>query len=205
MIPRNANVEALIQSGQVVVRDFLWFVPRDREAGAPAPVGLWSDVGQVTAQIIDPITDTAQSRSFSGGGVVGVGDVSRASGLTVQSVKIQLGQLDPKGEEIVRTRDLRFARVEIFRGWFDPVGHTLVAPAVARFTGFVDKATIRTPKAGEAGGIDLNCKSFTQELTRKSPERRSDASQRRRDPNDAFFKDVAVVGGWKVWWGQAPE
>lgn len=206
MIQFDPDVQALIDAGQVVVRDFLWLEPRDRDTGARVGLGLWSDLGQITVQVLSPYTGQVESRTFKGAsGHVKMGDVVRASGLTVQTVNIALGQLDPESQQAVRGYDLRFAPVEVYRGWFDPVGLTLAAPARARFIGFVDEAPITTPAAGAVGAINLKCASYTQELTRKSSERRSDASQRKRNASDAFFKDVGVVASWKVWWGQAPE
>ncbi len=205
MIEYDPAVQAMISAGTVAVRDFLWLEPKDRDTGARVGRGFWSDTGAVTAEVLSPVTGLVESRAFSGGGgFIEVGDVVRSSGLTVQTVSITLGQLDVTAETVVRTYDLRLAPVEIYRGWFDPVGMTMVAPARARFTGFVDEAPITTPKAGAVGSIKIKCASYTQELTRASSERRSDASQRQRNAGDAFFQDVGVVRTWKVWWGQAP-
>jgi len=77
----------------------------------------------------------------------------------------------------------------------------LTAPAIAEFVGFIDGAPIITPAEGGEGRILLNCASYTQEFTRSNSSKRSDADQRRRDPNDAFFQHVTTVGDWEVNWG----
>jgi hypothetical protein len=48
---RNISAEnlAALEARQLVARDFLWFVARDRATGAPVTDGMWSDVGDVSA------------------------------------------------------------------------------------------------------------------------------------------------------------
>ncbi|WP_272951106.1 hypothetical protein [Agrobacterium pusense] len=43
---RNISAEnlAALEARQLVARDFLWFVARDRATGAPITDGMWSDV-----------------------------------------------------------------------------------------------------------------------------------------------------------------
>ena len=50
---RNISAEnlAALEARQLVARDFLWFVARDRATGAPVTDGMWSDVGNVSAAI----------------------------------------------------------------------------------------------------------------------------------------------------------
>lgn len=199
----DGNTLAALAQGSVVPRDFLWLVPRDRATGADHPVGFWSDVGTVEAQVIDPDTDTVLTRTYSGAGdLVEVGPVALISGLTVQTVSIRLSQITAEAAQAVRGYDLRRALVELHRGFLDPATGLQIAPALPWFTGEIDGAPIPTPAEGEAGAIDLRAVSHAQELTRTSPARRSDADQRLRDPSDGFFRHAATVGTWRVNWGQ---
>lgn len=197
------NTLAALGTGQVVPRDFVWLEPRDRSTGTIHPVGFWSDVGSVNAQVIDPQTDVAVTRTYRGAGdLVAVSPVALAMGLVVQEVTITLSQVTPDAQQAVRGYDVRRALVELHRGYLDPASGLLVAPALPWFTGEIDGAPITTPPEGEEGAITLKAKSHAQELTRTSAAKRSDADQRRRDPNDAFFQHAAVVGTWKVKWGR---
>lgn len=199
-------VQAALEAGALVPRDFLWIVARDRETGAPYGWGAWSDVGAVTAEVIDPVSRATVSRTYEGaGGLVEVGDVALISGLTVQVVDIRLSQIDQGAETILRSYDLRRAPVQLHRGFLDPQTHRLVAPAVPRFVGFVDEAPVTTPAEGAEGGIVLTCASHTQELARSSAAKRSDADQRLRNASDGFFRHAATVGSWKIWWGQEAQ
>ena len=193
-----------LQDRRLVARDFLWLVVRDRESGAPVYDGYWSDVGAITAQVIDPDTGGASTRQFFGSGsLIQISDVPLVSSITVQNVTISLSQCADRVNDLVRSYDCKQGRVEIFRGLFDPSTRAMVAPATPRFVGFIDHIEIRTGKEGGEGGVELTCTSHTQEMTRSNPDTRSDASQRLRSPADNFYQDVAVVGDWEHFWGRA--
>lgn len=199
----DAATLAALQSGRVVPRDFLWLRPRDRDTGARVDLGFWSDLGTVAAQVIDPVTDLAVTRNYTGAGdLVSVGPVPLAAGFTVQTVTLRLSQVTAGAAQAVRGYDLRLAPVELHRGYMDPETGLLVAPAQCFFTGEVDDAPISTPPEGEEGEITVTLKSHAQELTRTNPAKRSDADQRKRNPNDGFFRHAATVGTWRVFWGQ---
>lgn len=187
----------------LVARDFIWFVARERDTGDPVTDGMWSDVGNITAEVINPDTGLAVERAFYGSGtLVAVSDIPLVSNVTVQQVTITLSQVDDRVADLVRTYDVKQARVEIFRGLFDPATRLLVAPAVPRFVGFVDQVEIQTPPEGEEGAVVLTCASHTQEMLRSNPDTRSHESQKLRSATDNFFQDASVVGEWELFWGK---
>lgn len=194
---------AALQARRLVARDFIWFVVRTRDTGAAVTDGYWSDVGDVTADVIDPETGGTVSRTFRGAGaLISISDIPLVSTLTVQNVNVVLSQIADRVNALVRQYDCKQGKVEIFRGLFDPDSRALVAPAVPRFAGTIDEAPITTPAAGKAGNVTLTCTSNTQELTRSNPDTRSDASQRLRSSTDDFYADVAVVSTWEQFWGR---
>lgn len=196
------NYDAL-QSRQLVARDFVWFVVRNRSDGSPVTDGYWSDVGQITADVVDPETGGTSSRTFFGAdGLISISDIPLVSTLTVQNVTITLSQVSDRINDLVRTYDCKQGQVQIFRGLFDPLTREMVGPAFPRFVGFIDEAPITTPAEGANGDVTLTCTSHTQELTRSNTETRSDASQRLRSATDNFFQDAAVVGTWSQFWGR---
>lgn len=193
---------AALAARQLVPRDFLWLVARSRANGDPEAVGFWSDVGNVSAQVVDPDTGTAVTRSFYGSGsLIEISGIPAVSTVEVQTVTIRMSQIHDLVEQAVREYDAKQARVEVYRGLFDPGGRTLVAPAFCRFVGFVDQVEIKTPAENDEGYAELRCASHTQEMVRYNPETRSHASQQRRSSTDDFFKDVATVGEWEHFWG----
>ena len=199
----SANYDAL-QQRILMPRDFIWFVVRDRSTGDPVTDGYWSDIGDITAEIIDPDTGGVDTRTFAGAGsLISISDIPLVSNITVQNITVTLSQVADRVNELVRGYDCKQGRVEIYRGLFDPNSRQMVAPAEPRFVGTIDEAPITTPKQGESGDVSLSCTSNTAELTRTNTDTRSDASQRLRLSTDDFFMDAAVVGTWQQFWGQA--
>lgn len=193
---------AALQARHLVARDFLWLVVRDRSTGAQVTDGLWSDVGNVTADVINPDTGLVDTRNWYGSGtLVAVDDIPMVSNLSVQNVNIRLSQIDDRINDLVRLYDAKQGRVEIYRGLFDPESRQMVAPAECRFVGFIDQIEIKTPSENEDGSVTLVCASHTQEMTRGNPDTRSDATQKLRSSTDNFFQDTSTAGEWEVWWG----
>lgn len=194
---------AALQAGQLIARDFVWFVVRDRETGNPVTDGYWSGVGNIDADVIDPDTGSTVTRTFAGArSLIAISDVPRVSNLTVKNVTIKLAQVADRVNILVRGYDCKQGKVQIFRGLFDPSSHVLVAPAFPRFAGTIDSAPITTPPAGQTGDVKLTCTGNTIELTRSNPDTRSDASQRLRLATDNFYQDTATVSEWQQYWGK---
>lgn len=199
----SAENHAALQAGRLVPRDFLWISARTLDTGVPYEHGFWSDVGDVSAPVLNPNTGLSQTRNFEGSGtLISISDIVLVANLSVQKVTIEMSQLDPASEAIVRGYDLRQAGVEIYRGLFSPGTRQLVAPAFCRFIGYVDGSPIDTPEEGGVGKITLDCVSHSQELTRSNPDTRSHDSQRMRSATDNFYQDTTVVGEWEFFWGK---
>ena len=194
--------QAALAARRLVARDFLWFVARDRSTGDPVNVGFWSDLENVSAFVINPDTGLPVTRSFYGaGGLISIDDIPAVSVLQVQDVHVRMSQLDEMVANAVRLYDIKQARVEIHRGLFDPETRNMVAPAIVRFVGFVNKVEIHTGAENEDGSVNITCVSHTQEMTRSNPANRSHEDQLTRNPTDTFFIDAAVVSEWDLDWG----
>lgn len=199
----SAENYAALQARQLVARDFLWLTARDRDTGATFSYGFWSDVGDVSAPILNPNTGLAETRNFEGSGtLIEISDIPLVADLTVQNITITLNQIDAAVENIVRGYDLKQGACEVYRGLFDPVSRNIVAPAQNRFIGYIDQVELKTPKEGEDGGITLTCASHSHEFTRYNPSTRSHEDQLLRSNTDNFFTDVSTVGEWEFFWGQ---
>lgn len=194
---------AALSARTLVPRDFIWFVARDRDTGDFVTDGMWSDVGTVTAPVLNPDTGLSEDRVFAGSGtLIQCDDIPLVANMTVQTVTVRMSQVDDRVTQLVRDYDIKQARVEIYRGLLDPASRSMVSPAMCRFVGFVDKIEIMTPSENEDGSVTLSCVSHTQEMTRSNPDTRSDASQRLRSATDDFFVDASVVGDWEHFWGR---
>lgn len=194
---------AALNARKLVLADFFWIEVRNRSTGAIVADGQWSGSGTRSFQVINPRTGGVETRTFAGAGeLVSISDIPQVNNITAQTVTVRMSQISDRAEELIRFYDPQQAPVQIFRGLFDPDTYKLVAPAMARFVGFVDKVEIKTPSENEVGAMTLTCRSHTQEMTRSNSDTRSHESQQLRMPGDAFYKDVSVVGDWEQSWGK---
>lgn len=197
------NTQALLEAQSLVSRDFMRITARVRETGEPITQGFWSDLGDVTAQVVDADTGLTVAYPFAGvGSLIAVDPIPMVSNLTVQEIEVRFSQLEDRINELMRVYDIKQAKVEIYRGEFDPATMQMVEPASSRFVGFIDGAPVETPAEGGEGGISIKCVSSAQELTRGNPDTRSHESQLTRAPNDAFYRDVTTVGDLVIFWGR---
>lgn len=196
------EIQALLDDNLLVIRDYVWFVARRRSDNSPVTEGLWSGVENVTAQVIDPDTMGEVNRDFYGvGTLVSISAIPMVANLTAQSCTITASHLHAETERIIRDYNCQQARVEIFRGLYNPATMQPETPAVPVFVGFVDTIIVETPKEGGIGSTKFSCKSHMQEITRASAETRSHAYQILRDPNDDFLIDADTVSSWEQFWG----
>lgn len=188
----------------VAARDFLWIVAKDpSDDYNPVSVGFWSDLANVTASVIDPDTGSSVSRAFYGAGsLIAISDIPSVAQISTDKITIDMSQLHEEVEKAVRLYYIKQARVEIFRGYVDPKSGQLVAPAEARFVGYIDHVEIITPSENEEGSVRIEVANHSTELLRSNPATRSHEDQQLRYPGDDFFIDAAVVGEWGPFqWG----
>ena len=200
----STSTQAALEAGTLVTRDFMRITARVRATGKPVTEGFWSDIGEITAPVRDAESGLVVSYPFQGvGALIAIDPIPMVSNLTIHEVEVRFSQLEDRIDALLRVYDMRQARVEIYRGAFDPATMAMVAPAEPRFVGFVDGAPVETPGEGEQGHISIQCVSSAQELTRGNPDVRSHESQRLRDPKDDFFRDVTKAGDLVIFWGSA--
>ena len=203
----NPAVYAALQADRLVARDFLWIEARRRDApNITVGQGFWSDVMTVSAEVREPTNNSVVTRNFVGSGtLIQISAIAAVSNITVQTVTITMSQLDPAVKTAAMVYDLKQARVEIYRGLYNPDTGQLVDAAVCRFYGFVDGAPIERGPENEDGKIELTCVSHTQELTRSNPATRSDEDQKTRSASDNFYADAATVGERRIFWGKVND
>jgi len=198
----SAENQTALNQRQLVARDFLWIIARNRTTGLPEAVGFWSDVEDATLLVLDPDTLLPVYRNYrAAGGLIEINEIPAVSVIQVQDIEIKMSQLDELVQQAVRLYDVKQAKVEIHRGLFDPDTRNLVAPALVRFVGVVNNLRITTAAENSDGGVYISCVSHTQELTRANPSTRSNEDQKLRSFTDIFFQDTAVVGEWELDWG----
>src|SRR5690606_13567508 len=149
----------------------------------PVSVGFWSDLANVTASVIDPDTGSSVSRAFYGAGsLIAISDIPSVAQISTDKITIDMSQLHEEVEKAVRLYYIKQARVEIFRGYVDPKSGQLVAPAEARFVGYIDHVEIITPSENEEGSVRIEVANHSTELLRSNPATRSHEDQQLRYP-----------------------
>ena len=184
-------------------RDLIYVQPRDFLTHSIVHFGFWNGRGDVTLAVTEGITAETVNRDFTASGaVLKVEDIPVSDNLQVVAATVTLSQLNADVENAVRAFDMRNAPIQIYRALFSSANpRLLLAPARCRFAGFVNAAPIATPAVGGEAAVTLTCTGCTNELTRTNTDLRSDESQQRRSPGDAFFKYVAATGQIQVFWG----
>lgn len=196
---------AAIQSRAVVARDLIWITARPFGGGGQQSYGFSNLVRNVEMPVLDGRTGAVVNRTFLGvGSALKVGAIPLTADIMVRTVEIELPAIDSVVAELVRGHDIRSAPLQIYRAYLDPDTRAQLAAAKPRFVGYVDGSPIVTPAAGGVGRVRIKCVSTTRELTRANPDVRSHESQLARTGGaDDFYIDVAVVGDWELFWGQA--
>lgn len=198
----SANQTALL--GKVLMpRDFLEITVRNRSTGAAVIERLWSDRWTISAGVQDPDTGGTTTATWAGAyGLVDMDPIPRVGNLVVQTIEIRMVAFGVDTDRILRTYDPAQAKIRIWRGFLNTDTRRLVAAAEPRFFGFLDEITLPTPKEGTDGWATLRCVSHTQEASRSNPDKRSNESQKQRDPTDTFFESAATIGEQVFFWGQ---
>lgn len=186
----------------LVLRDFLWVVATKRDTGEKVGLGAWNGRVPVTAAVARPSDGVSIDRDYQAmGTLLQIPPIPAGIGLEVRTIRIKLSHLSDPAIKLIREYDAKMATVEIHRGIFDPDTNSLVDPAICRFSGFINRAPIRQPKAGGEGSIELECVSNARMLTRTSARLFSDETLKERS-GDRFGRYLDVAGAWRIFWGQ---
>jgi hypothetical protein len=173
----------------------VWIEARDPDTGNAKPMGIWDGRDNQQFEV------ASELRPFYGAGNIQELGVFRSeAGLTIQNYSLPLAAFSPEVRELLRGRDVRFAKLQIYLVSFDPeTGAQLGVERI--FTGFIDSAPETIGEAGGDASATLNLVSNARLLTRKVPVLKSHAAQSKRD-GDAFFKYADVSGSVPVFWGK---
>lgn len=196
----DAETIAALESGQLVLRDFLYIRGKD-SGGSAANFGFWTGVDDIILNVVSAIDGSTESRSYVGGGtLLDVPQIVDTIGLEARSIDFGLSQLHPTVQDMLRANNIRVAVVEMHRGVYDPATWQLVSTPFPRFLGRVDGARLETAAIGGQGGITLTAISNAIDLTRSNPALKSDETQRLRS-DDRFRRYADSAGDIAVFWG----
>jgi hypothetical protein len=200
-----ATQGAIRNPNAIVPRDFVVITAKHRTTGAPQVHGFWNDGDTVTTNVVSGEDDTIVSHTFQGdGAILSCDPIPMRIGLEVRTIQMVMSPLHGAVKALLRTDDPRFGKVEIYRGYLDPLTMVLASEPRIRFLGRINGAPIDTPAAGGEARAVLKIVSHTRELTRTNPAKKSDEEQRKRD-GDRFRRYTGVAGEWPIWWGEEKD
>lgn len=200
-----ATQGAVRDRSRVIPRNFIGCTVWDDE-GEPVFFGF-TDYGEdIITNVIDIETGSTVSRTFYGDDapIQGMDQIPLKVGIEVDTTQVVLNQIHPVVQLMVRGHNCRNAKVQIWRGYLDPVSMLLVAEPRSRRVGQINGTPIVTPAVGGQGSITLKIVSHTRELTRTNPAKRSDETYRLRS-GDRFGRYSGTAGQWEIWWGEARQ
>lgn len=201
-VPSNTyNVLHNAPTNGISVRDFVWI----QTVVGLFEFGFFSDIDPaVSLPVISGQTGFSVTREYQGAGALrSIDPITLSVGLNVFNIGVQLSNIHPTVNDMVRGHDVRNARIEIHRGIINPATGQLADPPMLHFMGTVNKAEPRRGRTGSEGAIEITATSNTNELTRVNPAKFSDATISRRS-NDRFLRYVDVMGDVRLYWGANP-
>ncbi len=172
----------------VALRWLVWTTVVRIADGATVAMGFW------TGEDHETLTVEGQSRTYFGAqGAMEIGPIVNEPGTAIASQEVTLG-LSPEGETLVRGHRLGGAPVEIHCALYDPGSWALLG--IRRFfRGTIDGSPVTTPATGTVATLPLRLVSTARAGTMTLAGKKSDASQRLRDPDDQFrqYADLGAV------------
>jgi hypothetical protein len=186
----------------LIMRDLVWITAKHRDdPDVKESMGLWTGRVPTTIPVIDPSDGSTVDRVYQPLGQLDVPSIPATMDLEVLTIRLSFSGLSTALLNAIRLYDAKMASIEIHRGIFDTATGRIVDPAMCRFFGFINSAPITTAPEGRAGGIELECVSYSRILTMTSGKLFSDETMKERD-GDRFAQYTDVDGDWRVWWGQ---
>lgn len=189
---------AQIPRGPVVAEALIWFEAKNRETSEMETIGLWTGMRNASFMV-----DLVSRDYIGAGGLLEIDPIVSQAGLVVQSQTATLSGVAPEVELLIRGYDARQAPVEIHAARFDPDTNNLLGIDLV-FSGWLDKAPVRTGRRGGKATVTATLVSSARELTRTLPIKRSDATQQLQS-GDRFLQYSDVSGSVEIFWGMARQ
>lgn len=184
----DSNMQAALNSGNVIPRWFVYLQARNRTTGNPESIAVWTGLGDLTVN----------GRTYQGaGGVIGLDGISYNAGLEIGSQTINVTFNDPNITTLIRVYDPSFSNAEIHLGLFDPNTEELIGTTRA-FAGTIDNVQIT-----DALDVRIELVGSMRHGSRQLTGKQSDADQRQRDPDDRGREYGAIAGEIVIHWGMA--
>lgn len=178
----------------------------ERGTGVPSAMGVWSGDEDLSISVNSGLTGGNELRAYYGGGtLISVGNIVCGTDMTIRPLTITLSQIADVPQALLRTLNIRLARVEVHTLYLDPTTGAMIG-SLLDFVGEVDKAPLSTPAVGEDGKLTITCvPDLMSMLSRINPRKSSYEDQKAHEPGDEWSLYASTASEWKLWWGQKGE
>ncbi|AVO36594.1 hypothetical protein [Pukyongiella litopenaei] len=185
-----------LATGQVVVRQLIYFWARDHDTNAAETIGFWNDA------IDGTVTIDGSPRTYIGRGAFqGTEPIIASPGLDVRTLQAAVAVPSSAVEDMVKGYNTRFAPVEVHRVFLNPETRAAVGSPIRDFRGFVEGIDWPDGSETSAAWATIRMVSETRILTRKLAGRKS--HQTFREWGGDFFRRYGdVSGSVPVYWGE---
>lgn len=193
------EILALLTKRQGIIVHRLYLLSaRNRGTGDIEQIGIWSGADH------QDFTVDGQTHTFYGGGnFLTSSDLKSDRGLTIRKLSVEMAPFTAEIRTVLREYDPKFQPMFVYLAFFDPETNNMVANPWRVFKGWIDTAPERRGAKGDKSQAVINGVGHTRILTRTFPAKRSNETQKLRDPNDTFFSNVAITGTINTPWGTA--
>lgn len=193
------EIQALLSRRQGVIVHRLFLISaRNRATNQIEQIGIWSG-----ADHRDFVINGVSHTFYGAGNFMSTDDLKTDRGLTIRSLSINTAPFSAEVKTVLLQYDPKFCPVAVYLSFFDPDTNNPVANPWRIFKGWTDAAPIRTGAKGDQSSAVIKAVGHTRILTRVFPAKRSNETQKLRDPNDTFYSNVAITGTVITPWGSA--
>lgn len=199
----DVETSAALESGQLVMRYF-WVAHGRTLAGVGKTLAYWTGEDNVAVNVVPVQGSAPVSWNFVGGGtLLAVPDIVDTIGLEARSSTYGFNHLDTtvgSPMDMIFGNDFRVARVELYRGVFDPQTWQLVSNPYLMHAGRVDGPEVNDAAIDGEGALQIPVVDSAIDLTMTNTAMSSDEQQKLRS-NDRFRRWSDTAADVPYWWG----
>lgn len=189
---------------------YVWIWGRNLETDADEPFGYWTGGYDQTFQWKNRETGDFEERIYKsekGKAIEVVPVIGGTPSLSeLEAIAFQFNATLASVQNNIRGKNLRRAKVEVHKGYYNPLTTKLIANPMLVYLGLVNEGDEDTPPT-DPNGEDSDPTSITLTFIphirgfKANPKTRSNHTGKSR-LGDTFYKWVNVAGGWALRWGR---
>lgn len=183
----------------------IWLEATNRDTDEVEGIGFWRGEDVAVINTPDIFTGVVTPRTFYSGTIQSIDTIHYEQGLDVRSIEVTLVSTHAAVNQGLRYYEPKGATFQMWNRCYDPLTRNVLG-IEDLYVGQVDDLRITRAEIGGQSSATLTLVPISSVLTVKSPEKRSDATQRKRTTPggtvDRINRYKAIVNTWEVRWGQ---